>query len=132
MIMRQPTSKVDSLPYSSYRFTFDHVYGIESTQREVYEISAKSAVKSALQGYNATIMAYGQTGTGKTYTMEGTRHGDERGIIPRAIEDMFTYIENDMSTSNQKKYLTRWSGRRTCRYTTRSSRICSSRNGPTW
>ena len=107
MIMRQPTSKVDSLPYSSYRFTFDHVYGIESTQREVYEISAKSAVKSALQGYNATIMAYGQTGTGKTYTMEGTRHGDERGIIPRAIEDMFTYIENDMSTSNQKKYLVR-------------------------
>ena len=101
------SASVDHMPYSSYRFTFDHVYGIESTQKEVYEISAKSAVQSALQGYNATIMAYGQTGTGKTYTMEGSRHGDERGIIPRAIEDMFGYIENDMSTSNQKKYLVR-------------------------
>ena len=37
------------------------------------------------QGYNASIIAYGQTGTGKTYTMEGERAGPARGIIPRAI-----------------------------------------------
>lgn len=52
---------------------------------------------SALQGYNATIFAYGQTGTGKTYTMEGFRynmHDAERGIIPRAVEDIFSHIKN--------------------------------------
>ena len=42
-------------------------------------------------------MAYGQTGTGKTYTMEGMRYNlkdDQRGIIPRAVEDIFHYIRN--------------------------------------
>lgn len=58
-----------------------------------------------LQGYNAAIIAYGQTGTGKTYTMEGAQHGPERGIIPRAVEDVFAYIEND--TAPGSKYLVR-------------------------
>ncbi len=57
------------------------------------------------QGYNAAIIAYGQTGTGKTYTMEGEQHGPERGIIPRAVEDVFAYIEND--TAPGSKYLVR-------------------------
>jgi len=52
-------------------------------------------VASALAGYNACLLAYGQTGTGKTYTMEGFHHGnaEERGIIPRAIEQIFSHIE---------------------------------------
>jgi len=53
-------------------------------------------VDSALQGYNTTIFAYGQTGAGKTYTMEGfNREGniEERGIIPRAIEQIFNHIQ---------------------------------------
>ncbi len=58
-----------------------------------------------VQGYNAAIIAYGQTGTGKTYTMEGAQHGPERGIIPRAVEDVFAYIEND--TAPGSKYLVR-------------------------
>jgi hypothetical protein len=50
------------------------------------------AVLSVLQGYNATIIAYGQTGTGKTYTMEGVHNDEEqRGIIPRSIEEIFQY-----------------------------------------
>ena len=51
---------------------------------------------SALEGYNATIFAYGQTGTGKTYTMEGfnaDQNVEERGIIPRAIEQIFAFIQ---------------------------------------
>jgi Cdc6-like AAA superfamily ATPase len=40
-------------------------------------------VAGALQGYNAAIIAYGQTGTGKTYTMEGELEGPLRGVIPR-------------------------------------------------
>ena len=44
---------------------------MDSSQQEVYETTAKPAVISILQGYNSTIFAYGQTGTGKTFTMEG-------------------------------------------------------------
>ena len=53
---------------------------------QVYETTAKAVVESSLMGFNATIIAYGQTGTGKTYTMEGFNSAEERGIIPRAIE----------------------------------------------
>ena len=52
-------------------FTFDYVYDQTATQRLVYETTARPIVDSSLSGYNATIFAYGQTGTGKTYTMEG-------------------------------------------------------------
>ncbi|KAK3260518.1 hypothetical protein CYMTET_30522 [Cymbomonas tetramitiformis] len=95
----------EGLLYSTHQFTFDYVYGQDSTQKSVYDHSAKDAVMSTLTGYNATIIAYGQTGTGKTYTMEGAREGETRGIIPRSIEYIFDYIENDTSAS--RKYLVR-------------------------
>jgi len=53
------------------------------------------------QGYNACIIAYGQTGTGKTHTMDGEGSERGRGIIPRAIEDIYSHIEND-SAANSK------------------------------
>eukprot|EP00505_MAST-04D_sp_SCG-Rhode-Island_P000548 Stramenopile-MAST_4_protein_548 len=86
-------------PYSTHRFTFDHVYHQNSTQESVYNNTAKGVVDSALQGYNATIFAYGQTGTGKTYTMEGfhEKQHDLRGIIPRSIEQIFSYISTSVS-----------------------------------
>eukprot|EP00242_Pyramimonas_sp_CCMP2087_P003982 CAMPEP_0198214834 /NCGR_PEP_ID=MMETSP1445-20131203/44469_1 /TAXON_ID=36898 /ORGANISM="Pyramimonas sp., Strain CCMP2087" /LENGTH=657 /DNA_ID=CAMNT_0043890189 /DNA_START=574 /DNA_END=2543 /DNA_ORIENTATION=- len=96
---------VESVLYSTHNFTFDHVHDQDSTQQGVYEHSAKDAVMSTLEGYNATIIAYGPTSTGKTYTMEGGREGETRGIIPRAIDDIFDYIENDTSAS--RKYLVR-------------------------
>lgn len=83
--------------FSKHNFNFDQVYDDESSQEEIYSNTARLSVISALEGYNATIMAYGQTGTGKTYTMEGMRYNlkdDQRGIIPRAIEDIFKYISN--------------------------------------
>jgi len=58
-----------------HQFNFDRIYGNESTQPEVYKQTAQPAVLSVLSGYNATIFAYGQTGTGKTYTMEGFKYG---------------------------------------------------------
>jgi len=81
--------------YNNHTFTFDHVYTPNDSQVDVYENTAKGAVCSALQGYNATVMAYGQTGSGKTYTMEGLS-GKFRGIIPRAIEDIFNFIKECM------------------------------------
>ena len=47
-----------------------------------------------MEGYNGTIFAYGQTGTGKTFTMEGTDNPDLKGIIPRTIDWIFNNIKN--------------------------------------
>jgi hypothetical protein len=76
-------------------------------QSTVYALAARPAVQSCLEGYNAAIIAYGQTGTGKTYTMEGEEmRGEHRGIIPRAIEDVFSFIQND-GESVRSKFLVR-------------------------
>lgn len=99
-------ASADGLLYATYRFTFDHVYDQDSSQQEVYNQSARPLVLSTLQGYNAAIIAYGQTGTGKTYTMEGELEGPLRGIIPRSVEDIFAAIENDPEPS-ATKYLVR-------------------------
>jgi chromosomal replication initiation ATPase DnaA len=96
----------DGLLYATQRFTFDHVFTEDSTQQEVYQQAAQPAVVSTLQGYNATIIAYGQTGTGKTYTMEGIHNdGLHQGIVPRAIKDIFSSISADKAPHNQ--YLVR-------------------------
>ncbi|CAG9326634.1 unnamed protein product [Blepharisma stoltei] len=91
-----------------HTYTFDHVYDQNATQVEVYETTARPAVSSILEGYNATLLAYGQTGTGKTYTMEGFKYDSndsQRGIIPRAVEDIFKFIE---STDNSNcKFMVR-------------------------
>ena len=57
-----------------------------------------------LQGYNGTIFAYGQTGTGKTYTMEGVaKDPDKPGVIPRSFEHIFKHI----AQSHDRQYLVR-------------------------
>lgn len=74
-------------------FTFDRVFGPESKQTDVYNDTARSIVESVLEGYNGTVFAYGQTGTGKTFTMEGIRtEPNLRGIIPNSFAHIFGYI----------------------------------------
>ena len=87
--------------FQLHRFTFDSIFDMDSLQEDVYNITAKNAVQSVLEGYNSTIFCYGQTGTGKTYTMEGFTYDSNnpnRGIIQRTIQDIFNYIE---TTSNE-------------------------------
>lgn len=93
-------------PYSTFAFNFDYVYDETASQKKVYDNTARTVVESSLQGYNATIFAYGQTGTGKTFTMEGFGSGGDtmgvanleaRGIIPRAIEQIFGHIHRNAS-----------------------------------
>ena len=73
------------------KFHFDRVFRPNSSQAEVFmEVSA--LLESVLDGYNVCCLAYGQTGSGKTYTMTGGQ-GEERGIIPRAVEMLFQEIE---------------------------------------
>ncbi|KAL4570852.1 hypothetical protein LXL04_026515 [Taraxacum kok-saghyz] len=80
--------------WDSDTFEFDEVLTEFASQKRVYEVVAKPVVESVLDGYNGTVMAYGQTGTGKTYTLG--RLGDEdtsaRGIMVRAMEDLFAEI----------------------------------------
>lgn len=69
-------------------FTFDGVLDVNATQQQVYEIAGRSVVTSLFDGFNGTIFAYGQTSSGKTYTMQGPSVSDaleKRGIIPRAV-----------------------------------------------
>ncbi|KAM5314708.1 kinesin-like protein KIF9 isoform 3-T5 [Glossophaga mutica] len=66
----------------------------DASQDLVYETVAKDVVSQALDGYNGTIMCYGQTGAGKTYTMTGaTENYQHRGILPRALQQVFRMIE---------------------------------------
>jgi len=52
-------------------FTFDRVYGLASKQEVIFDENAQPIIKFVCEGYNGTIFCYGQTGTGKTFTMEG-------------------------------------------------------------
>lgn len=85
----------NGIVYNTYRFGFDKVYSPESRQEDVYCESARDVVMNVLQGYNASIIAYGQTGAGKTHTMTGTLTGEGRGIIPRSVDDIFEHISQD-------------------------------------
>lgn len=74
-------------------FTFDTVFGPDCKQVDVYNEIARPIIDSVLGGYNGTIFAYGQTGTGKTFTMEGLRAVAEmRGIIPNSFAHIFGAI----------------------------------------
>ncbi|XP_051676102.2 centromere-associated protein E isoform X1 [Oryctolagus cuniculus] len=75
----------------SKSFSFDRVFHSNETTKNVYEEIAVPIIDSAIQGYNGTIFAYGQTASGKTHTMMGSE--DCLGVIPRAIHDIFQKIK---------------------------------------
>lgn len=76
-------------------FKFDKVFKETTPQIEIYENIGKEIVKDVMDGYNGTIFAYGQSGSGKTYTMYGSNIYDDdfKGVIPRIIYDIFNYVE---------------------------------------
>jgi hypothetical protein len=86
-------------------FTFDIVFPPNTEQADLYQKTAKPVVQATVTGYNGTVFAYGQTGTGKTFTMEGVL-GDPHlyGIIPRAFSDVFAHVE---AAEADTKYLLR-------------------------
>mmetsp|Transcript_24792 Transcript_24792/g.53615 ORF Transcript_24792/g.53615 Transcript_24792/m.53615 type:complete len:413 (+) Transcript_24792:296-1534(+) len=72
------------------KFNFDAIFGMDSTQEQVFLRIAGDLIIDVLGGYNATILAYGQSGTGKTHTMEGDLQSNlNKGIIPRAVDALF-------------------------------------------
>ena len=87
-------------------FKFDKVFKSETPQNDIYEIVGKEIVKDVMDGYNGTIFAYGQSGSGKTYTMYGKDIDDDehKGLIPRIVEEIFNYVDNsDQNISYQFK-----------------------------
>uniref|UniRef100_T1JZ75 Kinesin-like protein n=1 Tax=Tetranychus urticae TaxID=32264 RepID=T1JZ75_TETUR len=104
-IKSQITSTVYRTPSngeSAKQFTFDAVYDCNSKQTEIYDETVRPLVDSVLEGFNGTVFAYGQTGTGKTYTMVGVREDPSRqGIIPNAFEHIFSHI----ARSTNQQYL---------------------------
>ncbi|CAF1223039.1 unnamed protein product [Adineta ricciae] len=98
--IRKPTSEISqrSTGDDGHNFFFDAVYDWNSKQTDVYEQTARPLVDSVIEGFNGTIFAYGQTGTGKTFTMEGVRSQVElRGIIPSSFAHIFDAIAHTTS-----------------------------------
>ncbi|KAL4220542.1 Kinesin-related protein 11 [Mactra antiquata] len=84
-------------------FSFDHVFEQNGKQQQVYNSIVSPIIQEVLNGYNCTIFAYGQTGTGKTFTMEGERSDDPNlsweddpltGIIPRSLAHIFDSLQS--------------------------------------
>ena len=81
---------IDSI-YAPQKFNFDKVYSIENDSQLIYKEMCKDVVSSALEGYNGSIFMYGQTTSGKTYTMLGSPNNP--GILPCVLRDIFLKIK---------------------------------------
>ena len=87
-------------------YSFDQVFGAHAAQEDIYDDAVRPVVEEVLEGFNCTIFAYGQTGTGKTHTMEGYHDWDDAssdsfadsmpsnaGVIPRAMSHIFAHLK---------------------------------------
>ncbi|XP_066936816.1 osmotic avoidance abnormal protein 3-like isoform X1 [Clytia hemisphaerica] len=75
-------------------FTFDGVFYTDSITESIYSDICFPLVEGCVEGYNGTVFAYGQTGCGKSFTMQGIEDPPtQRGIIPRAFEHIFESIQ---------------------------------------
>lgn len=83
-------------------YTLDRVYGPASNTSDLFENSLTSLVEAAMDGYHASAFAYGQTSTGKTFTMTGTK--ESPGIVPLAVETCFRLI---VTLDSPREYLLR-------------------------
>ncbi|KAG7396626.1 hypothetical protein PHYBOEH_002000 [Phytophthora boehmeriae] len=92
-------------------FTFDNILGVTTSQLDTYKTCVEPLVQGFLEGYNATVLAYGQTGTGKTHTMAGSgydargseKNGELQGIIPRVIKAVFKELKDGEGNDNQQR-----------------------------
>ncbi|KAK3794847.1 hypothetical protein RRG08_056685 [Elysia crispata] len=98
-LRRDPKKGVVNNQILDWSFKLDGIFN-NADQEVVYNTVASDIVSSALDGYNGTLMCYGQTGAGKTFTMTGaTESYRHRGLIPRAISQLFRQIEDRLEYS---------------------------------
>lgn len=83
---------------SQQNFLFNRVFNTNSSQKEVYDQAVRPIIDSFLEGYNGTVLSYGQTASGKTHTMFGPNSIiddiETQGIIPRMLRTIFCSIES--------------------------------------
>lgn len=92
IVVKNPKANENEPPKN---FTFDSVFAASVEQKFIYDTCAAGVVESVLNGYNGTIFAYGQTGAGKTHTMEGRPDPPNlRGIIPNSFQHIFEYVSS--------------------------------------
>ncbi|XP_021898959.1 kinesin-like protein KIN-1 [Carica papaya] len=93
-----------------FTFNFDRVFYEKSEQADVYEFLALPIVRDAVKALNGTIITYGQTGAGKTYSMEGSgileQDEKKKGLLPRVVDGLFECIK---SSSETTKYTMKFS-----------------------
>ena len=111
------TDKSIKLPPKDHEYSYDAVVGSAQSQKDTYDIGAKQMIKDFMDGFNATIFCYGQSGSGKTFSMLGPEDVTEvlvngidvvpeetqemYGIIPRATFDIFDYMNEGIKVSTQ-------------------------------
>ena len=99
-------------------FEFHGIFDENSTQEDVFEVLAQDCMSSVIDGVNATIFAYGQSGAGKTYTMYGPSYGhspeqtngdETSGILPRVLQQLFTTVNVVRDSPKESHDLSRMS-----------------------
>lgn len=103
-----PTDTTLSVESSQGRkiFIFDRVFAAETTQKGIWDY-LEDSVDSFLQGYNVSILAYGQSGAGKSYTMGTSGPAEQfdptaKGIIPRAATHLFDSLAGNSATHSRQ------------------------------
>lgn len=92
------------------RFFFDWVGGENTTQQAIFKTVGEPMVAACLEGFNCCIFAYGQTGAGKTFTMQGKGLDDNsdvhsRGLQPRVFDYIFKKVKEEMQSNENVNYL---------------------------
>lgn len=81
----------------------DHIFDMNASNWDVFDTVVKPIVNAAVNGFNGTVFAYGQTSSGKTYTMMGS--AEELGIVPLAVQHMFDAIANTSGREFLLRYI---------------------------
>ena len=88
--------------YDLKEFQYDQVLDMNSNQDQSYALLAEPVVNDVLNGFNGVIMAYGQTGSGKTHTIFGSNQ--QYGIVPRAVNQIFDFIQQHNDNDEVRKF----------------------------
>jgi hypothetical protein len=122
-------STAQTVASKKQQFTFDQVHGPSTTQHAIFTSTANPLISRFLEGFNCTILAYGQTSSGKTHTMTGidldadpTDPENGMGIVPRAVATIFR--EQGNSARNELVLGTLVSRAPSSRFTTKTSLTC--------
>src|SRR5574343_125616 len=98
-VYKDPHNVISNLR-SKQNYIFDYVFAEDSNNEHIFRILAQPLIESSLEGINCTIFAYGQTSSGKTYTIRSTP--EEPGLIVQSLKFIFDSIKSDPSSYSIK------------------------------